>query len=126
MKLKVNSFIIFILLLSTICTFGQIDNNKKLRNLETEPSKRISIYTEPVEGVYKNFWYGYKLDNREIAIISEGKTKEIRSIILFNCNNDKYEIYASTNFGHNITEEVFKNIVPVEVIDLSRTIMCAD
>src|SRR5690554_3059438 len=88
-------FLMTFLLFSNIILGQQSD----IKNIEQESCNRIDIYTEPVEGVYVNNWYAYKLDNRELAIISEGKTKGIRAFILFNCENEKYVLYASTNFG---------------------------
>jgi hypothetical protein len=121
MKTQFNLIFLFTFLLFSNIILGQ---QSYIENIEQESCNRISIYTEPVEGVYKNFWYAYKLDNRELVIISEGKTKEVRAFILFNCENKKYVLYASTNFGRNITEEEFNKIVPGKVIDLSRKIIC--
>lgn len=97
---------------------------QKDKNTEIEISKRIFLYDEPVEGEYGNGWFAYKLDNDELLLCSEGKTNKIRAIIQFNCENDKYVLLAISNFGDNITENEFKDIVPDVVIDLSRKIMC--
>ncbi|GAA4281722.1 hypothetical protein [Gaetbulibacter aestuarii] len=101
-------------------TFGQ--ENKI--DLKVETSKRIFLLTESVGAVYSNTWYAYKLDNGEIALISEGKSKEIRSFINFNCENENYILLASTNFGYNITPEEFKKLVPKRAIDLGKNIQC--
>ena len=124
MKIKIIFIIVFTVFISTNCIYAQQNNELDIEGYKGESSKRISIYTEPVEGVYKNFWYAYKLDNGELILFSEGKTKEIRSSILFNCQNNKYILYSSTNFGYNISEEEFKELVPKTVINLSRKIMC--
>lgn len=110
------------LLFFSNCILGQ--ENKTVLKVET--SNRIFLFTEPVGGVYTNTWYAYKLDNGEIALISEGKSKEIRSYITFNCENENYLISASTNFGHNITNEEFEEFVPAKVIDLCRKIQCSN
>lgn len=65
-----------------------------------------------------------KINTGELAIISVGKTKEIRAFINFNCNNDKYILYTTSNFYDNIYEDEFKKLVPDIVIDLSRKIDC--
>ena len=118
----VNYITLMTLLFYSNCILGQ--ENKTVLKVET--SNRIFLFTEPVGGVYTNTWYAYKLDNGEIALISEGKSKEIRSYITFNCENEDYLISASTNFGHNITNEEFKEFVPAKVIDLCRKIQCSN
>ena len=97
-----------------------------IKIIELVSYNQIGSYTEPVEGVYVNNWSAFKVNSREMVIMSEGKTKEIRAFITFNCENKKYVLYASTNFGYNITEEKFKVLVPEKVIDMSREIYCQE
>lgn len=119
-------FTLIILLLTLNLTFGQDKNDLKEEDLKVVISNGIFLLNESVGGVYSNDWYAYKLDNREIALISVGKSKEIRSFISFNCENDSYLLLASTNFGRNITDQEFKDLVPDLVIDLSRKIQCSN
>jgi hypothetical protein len=121
-----NSIVNFITLLTLLFFSNNTLGQENKTDLKVETSNRILLLTEPVGGVYTNTWYAYKLDNGEIALISEGKSKEIRSYITFNCENENYLLSASTNFGNNITSEEFKKLVPDKVIDLSRKIQCSN
>src|SRR5690554_118109 len=106
------SLFFFVLVLFFNSSYGQQNDLKSNINLQVKDSKRIQLHREPVDDIYWNDWYAYKLDNGELVLISEGKTKEIRAIILFNCQNDKYVIYSLTNFGNSISEKEFKELVP--------------